>query len=150
MRRFPTATSGTLLTKVGCPGMGFAPPSCPSVVLIVEDEPMLRMLARELLEEAGFRVIEAGTADDALQILEGRADIAVLFTDVDMPGSMSGVVLAEKVAARWPHIRLVVTSGRYGLTNDQLPDDGQFLHKPYRGRQLISAIGHAGYSPHGG
>ncbi len=113
------------------------------VVLIVEDEALLRMLAVYFLEDEGFVVLEAATAEEAVSILESRADIGVLFTDVNMPGTMDGLGLATHVAERWPHIRLVVTSGRQGLTSDQLPDDGQFVQKPYGQRQLVSAIAHA-------
>lgn len=117
-------------------------PSSP-VVLLVEDELMLRVVARDMLEFYHFSVLEASTADEALCILERRSDIAVIFTDVDMPGSMNGFALAAQAAERWPHIRLVITSGRYWPDNDELPDNGQFLHKPYRMKQLISAIEHA-------
>lgn len=113
------------------------------VVLVVEDETLLRMLAVEFLEDKGFTVLEAATAEEAMPILERRTDIGVLFTDVNMPGKMDGLALATHVAERWPHIRLVVTSGRQGLTSDQLPDDGQFIQKPYRQDQLVSAIAHA-------
>lgn len=119
-------------------------PSPPSpVVLVVEDEALLRMLAADILEDEGFTVLEAATAEEALPILESRSDIGVLFTGVNMPGKMDGLTLATHVAERWPHIRLVVTSGRQGLTNEELPDDGQFVEKPYRQRQLVDAIVHA-------
>lgn len=113
------------------------------VVLVVEDETLLRILAVDFLEDEGFTVLEAGTAEEAWLILESRADIGVLFTDVNMPGEMDGLALAARVAERWPHIRLVVTSGRQGLTSDQLPDDGQFVQKPYRQTQIVTAIAHA-------
>ncbi|OHV17418.1 response regulator [Methylorubrum extorquens] len=113
------------------------------VVLVVEDEPLLRMIAVDILEDEGFTVLEAATADAALPILESRSDTGVLFTDVNMPGKMDGLTLATHVAERWPDIRLVVTSGRQELTNEELPDDGQFVEKPYRQRQLVDAIAHA-------
>ncbi|HEV2544144.1 response regulator [Methylorubrum populi] len=113
------------------------------VVLVVEDETLLRILAVDFLEDEGFTVLEAGTAEEAWLILESRADIGVLFTDVNMPGEMDGLALAARVAERWPHIRLVVTSRRQGLTSDQLPDDGQFVQKPYRQTQIVTAIAHA-------
>lgn len=119
------------------------PSALSPVVLIVEDEALLRMLAVDFLEEEGFVVLEAATAEEAMSILESRADIGVLFTDVNMPGTMDGLGLATHVAERWPHIRLVVNSGRQGLTSDQLPDDGQFVQKPYGQSQLVSAIAHA-------
>lgn len=123
--------------------MSSHPSACSPIVLVVEDETLLRMLAVDFLEEEGFVVLEAATAEEAMSILESRADIGVLFTDVNMPGTMDGLGLASHVVERWPHIRLVVTSGRQGLTNDQLPDDGQFVQKPYGQRQLVSAIAQA-------
>lgn len=96
------------------------------VVLVVEDEGLVRLMAVDMLEDEGFTVIEAATADEAWTILEARDDIAILFTDVEMPGSMNGLDLAGRVAARWPHIRLVITSGRVRLSNQAVPDHGQF------------------------
>ena len=116
----------------------------PRVVLVVEDEGFIRMLAADILQDEGFTVLEVATADEAWPILESRGDIGVLFTDVNMPGSMDGLALAERVAERWPRIRLVVTSGRQGLSNDELPDHGQFIQKPYHQSDLMSAISHAG------
>lgn len=113
------------------------------VVLVVEDEGLVRLMAVDLLEDEGFTVIEAATADEAWTILETRDDIAILFTDVEMPGSMNGLDLAGRVAARWPHIRLVITSGRVRLSNQAVPNHGQFVPKPYYSAQLLSAFGHA-------
>lgn len=114
------------------------------VVLVVEDDDILRMLAVDILVDEGLTALEAPTADAAWLILESRADIGVLFTDINMPGQMDGLTLAARVAERWPHIRLVITSGRRGFSNDEMPDHGQFVLKPYRQSQLVSAIGHAG------
>ena len=88
-------------------------------------------------------MLKVATADEAWPILESRSDIGVLFTDVNMPGSMDGLTLAARVAERWPHIRLVLTSGRQGLSNDEVPDHGQFVQKPYHQSELISAIANA-------
>lgn len=120
------------------------PPVVPNVVLVVEDDGFIRMLAADILQDEGFTVLEVATADEAWPILESRSDIGVLFTDVNMPGSMDGLTLAARVAERWPRIRLVLTSGRQGLSNDEVPDHGQFVQKPYRQRDLMSAISHAG------
>lgn len=119
------------------------PPSAASVVLVVEDEGLVRLMAVDMLEDEGFTVIEAATADVAWAILEARDDIAILFTDIEMPGSMNGLDLASRVAARWPRIRLVLTSGRMRLANRDVPDHGQFVAKPYYPAQLLSAFGHA-------
>ena len=119
-------------------------PLTPPVVLVVEDEGFVRLMAVDMLEDAGFEVIEAGTADEAWAILERSSnDVSVLFTDVDMPGSMNGFDLASRVAERWPHIRLVITSGRHWPQNEDLPDDGQFVHKPYHVGQIVSAVANA-------
>ena len=119
-------------------------PSCPhvppSVVLVVEDEGLVRMIAVDMLQDEGYTVLEVATADDAWPLLEDRSDIGVLFTDVNMPGHMDGLTLATRVAERWPHIRLIVTSGRCGLSTHELPDNGQFVQKPYRHSDLVSAI----------
>ena len=115
------------------------------VVLVVEDEGFVRLMAVAMLEDAGFEVLEAGTADEAWGVLERRfSDVSVLFTDVDMPGSMNGFDLAGRVAECWPHIRLVITSGRHWPDNDSLPDNGQFVHKPYHMSQVMSAVASAG------
>lgn len=119
-------------------------PSVPAtVVLVVEDEDLVRLMAVDMLEDEGFSVIEAATADAAWAILETRADITVLFTDVEMPGTMNGLDLASRVAERWPQIRLVITSGRVMMSNTAVPDHGQFVPKPYYSAQLIGAFSHA-------
>ena len=100
-----------------------------TLILLVEDEPLVRWTAHDGLEGAGYEVVEAENAAEALAILEARRDVGVLFTDVNMPGPMDGLSLAELVHAKWPDIRLVVTSGR-GLDRP-LPDHGAFLTKPY-------------------
>lgn len=98
------------------------------------------MIAVDMLEDAGFLVLEASTADAAWTVLERDPRVDLLFTDIDMPGSMDGLALAGRVAKRWPHIGLVVTSGRFALRDADLPDDGRFLAKPYRRSQLLEAI----------
>lgn len=84
------------------------------------------------LEDAGYRVLEAADARQALAILETGIDVDVLFTDVNMPGDLDGIDLAELVHERWPDIRLIVTSGRSDAPPRPLPDEGRFLPKPYR------------------
>lgn len=125
--------------------MFMPPPSSvvPPVVLIVEDESLIRMVATDMLMDEGFTVLEAASADEAWPLLESHGNIGVLFTDVNMPGRMDGLALAARVAERWPHIRLVVTSGRCGLSTHELPDHGQFVQKPYRHDELVSAINQA-------
>lgn len=116
------------------------PVPAPVPVLVVEDDELVRMVAVGMLAEAGFVVLEAETADAAWAILERTAEVGALFTDIDMPGSMDGLALADRVARRWPGIRLVVTSGRFGLGDADMPNDGRFLRKPYRRDQLLEAV----------
>jgi CheY-like chemotaxis protein len=110
------------------------------LVLVVEDEPLVRMIAAEGLEDAGFQVLEAESAEDALRILSERPDVGVLFTDVNMPGKVDGVELARLVHERWPELRIVITSGRDYLKKAELPDDGRFVPKPYRTDEVASLI----------
>jgi CheY-like chemotaxis protein len=100
-------------------------------ILIVEDELLVRLGAVDTVVAAGFEVIEAASADEAMRILECRSDIRVVFTDIQMPGSMDGLTLAYAVRIRWPPIKIIVTSGRELLTEDDLPEGGLFFAKPY-------------------
>ena len=100
-------------------------------VLVVEDEPITRMDVVEQLEESGFKVFEAPDADRAIKILEANSAIRVLFTDIDMPGSMDGLKLAAAVRDRWPPIRIVVASGLRKINVNSLPADSRFFTKPY-------------------
>ena len=110
------------------------------LVLIVEDEPLIRMHAADLLEEDGFEVLEAANARAALAMLEKRhGDVAALFTDVDMPGDMNGLELAGVVYSRWPHIAILVTSGVV-RTVGTLPGSGVFLGKPYASAAPVRII----------
>ena len=108
------------------------------LVLLVEDEPLVRVMASEGLEEAGYAVLEATNAEDALHVLASRPDVGVLFTDVNMPGKLDGLALAELVHRQWPAIKLVVTSGR--PLPGVVPDDGRFLAKPYRLEDMTDTI----------
>ena len=96
-------------------------PKRPSAaVLIVEDEPLIRMGAVVLIEDAGFEVYEAGSADDAIALLEVHKEICLIFTDVDMPGSMDGLKLAHYVRGRWPPVKIIVTSGHVKVSEESL------------------------------
>ena len=101
------------------------------IILIVEDDFFLRVHAAEMIQDAGFNIVEAGNADEAIAILEARPDIHVVFTDIKMPGSMDGLKLARFVRGRWPPIKIVVTSGNFAGRDGDLPEDGVFLPKPY-------------------
>ena len=119
--------------------MGRAPSERP-VVLIVEDEFLLRMDAVDMIAAAGFEVVEAGNADQAIEILESRRDITVVFTDIQMPGSMDGLKLARAIRGRWPPIKIVATSGRTNVREPDLPEGGRFLPKPYSPLQVAGVL----------
>ena len=111
-----------------------------TVVLVVEDEPLIRMDVVDSLEAAGFVVLEAGNADAAIELLEARLDIALLFTDIDMPGSMDGLKLAAAVRDRWPPIRIIVASGQRAVEGHELPADSLFFPKPYDPGKVVSSM----------
>jgi CheY-like chemotaxis protein len=109
-------------------------------VLVVEDEPITRMDVVEQLQESGFKVFEAPNADKAIKILEENPAIRVLFTDVDMPGSMDGLKLAAAVRDRWPPIKIVVASGLRKINMDALPDNSRFFSKPYNVNEIAATM----------
>jgi CheY-like chemotaxis protein len=106
-------------------------PPTKAIVLVVEDDPLLRLLAVDFLEEEGFDVVEAANADIAVCILEERKDIRIVFTDIDMPGSMNGMKLAAAVRGRWPPIEIIIVSGHNRPQDSELPARAVFYPKPY-------------------
>jgi CheY-like chemotaxis protein len=110
------------------------------VVLVVEDEFLLRMDAVDIITAAGFEVLEASNADQAIEILESRFDITVVFTDIQMPGSMDGLKLAAAIRGRWPPIKIVATSGHVDVKRDDLPEGGRFVPKPYSPREITNIL----------
>lgn len=106
-------------------------------VLVVEDEFMIRADTADVLAEEGFDVVEAGDAEEALDILAERSDIGVLFTDVNLPG-MDGLHLARMVRASWSHIRVIVTSGRTNPAEEEVP--GIFIGKPYAPQMVVATV----------
>ena len=111
-----------------------------TVVLVVEDDALIRMDVVSMIEEAGFAVIEASNADDAIRLLEGRSDIAVVFTDIEMPGSMNGLTLAFAIRDRWPPVAIIIASGRIRPQPEEMPPDVTFLRKPYSEAIVMDAI----------
>ncbi len=109
-------------------------------VLVVDDEVFVRMLVADVLDEAGFAVIEAPNAQAALVQLEQTEDVRVLFTDINMPPGMNGLQLLQEVHQRWPHIGLVVASGYERPSPEQVADSGIFVPKPFRPEDIISAV----------
>jgi CheY-like chemotaxis protein len=112
----------------------------PTTIMIVEDEPLVRMCSADILENAGYVVIEAADADQAIVILNKRPEVHLLFSDVDRPGSMDGLDLANLVHERWPEIRLLLTSGNHRLAKEQMPESGEFLPKPCKQDVLIACV----------
>jgi DNA-binding NtrC family response regulator len=112
-----------------------------AVVLIVEDEFLLRMAAVDFIAEAGFQVLEAKNADDAVRLLESRDDIRLVFTDIDMPlGSMNGLKLAHAVRDRWPPIAIIVVSGHRIPDEGDMPLHGRFFTKPYNEQAMVATM----------
>lgn len=116
------------------------PSSAGLTVLIVEDEPFVRFVARDILEDAGFTVIEVAEAAEALAMLEAHPDIVLIFTDIHMPGSIDGLELARRVATSWPHVHLALTSGRARPREDEMPAGTLFVPKPYHPTQLARQL----------
>jgi CheY-like chemotaxis protein len=110
------------------------------VVLIVEDEPFVMMVAATTIQDAGFETIEAADADAAIAILEARNDIRIVFTDIHLPGSMDGLKLARAIRDRWPPIELILTSGLIKIGQRDLPERGVFLAKPYSLEALTDTL----------
>lgn len=109
------------------------------VVLVVEDEPIMRMMAADMVEDAGFEAVEAADATEAVAILERRPDIRILFTDIGMPRGVDGMKLAAMVRDRWPPIEIIVTSGEFTEETVTLPSRGVFFAKPYR-HEAVTAV----------
>lgn len=114
--------------------------SLPPTILIVEDDPILRFLTANMVEDAGFVAIEAADADEAVAILEARSDIALLLTDIDMAGSMDGLTLAHAARKRWPPIKIIIVSARGQPLDSSMPTDSRFFGKPYHGDKIVSEI----------
>lgn len=111
-----------------------------SIVLVVEAEIFIRLDAVDIIESAGFCVLQAGNADEAIRLLETRLDISVVFTDIDMPGSMDGLKLAAAIRGRWPPIKIIATSGRFNIRDEDLPAGGRFFPKPYIAAEVTAAL----------
>jgi DNA-binding NtrC family response regulator len=108
-------------------------------VLIVEDEPLVRLIAAEAISSEDIEALEAEDAETALELLDAHPEVAVLFTDVDMPG-MNGIELARRVHEARPGVELIVTSGKQRHLDENLPDHGTFLAKPYEMKKLIELV----------
>ena len=110
------------------------------VVLLVEDEPLVRLTQVDILKESEFWVVEAQDADEAFELLKSRPEIDAILTDVDMPGSMDGFEFARLVRQGWPEVAVLVISGKTGPEPGDLPPNAMFLHKPIMPDDLIAAL----------
>jgi len=117
-----------------------------TVILVVEDEAIIRMGTVPWLEDAGYTVLEAADADAAVTILEGRADVGAVFTDLKMPGSLCGLRLMQAIRKRWPPIRIIVASGLNAPPEKDFPKMGRFIPKPYGPKDVLKAL-HELFSP---
>jgi len=115
-------------------------PATKPVVLVVEDETLIRMDIVDQIAAAGFEVLQAGNADEAIEILESNLNVTIVFTDVDMPGSMDGIKLAQAVRGRWPPIKIIVTSGQFKVRDEDLPAGGVFFGKPYNPTDVVRTL----------
>ncbi|QND46052.1 response regulator (plasmid) [Rhizobium lusitanum] len=111
-----------------------------AVILVVEDSALIRMGAVDLVQSAGYEALEASNAEEAIRILESRSDIDLVFTDVEMPGTMDGIKLSHYIRNRWPPVKLMVASGRAILQESSLPEGSQFFSKPYSDHAIADAM----------
>ncbi len=110
------------------------------VVLVVEDEPVLRMAAVDLVEDAGFEAVEAADAIQAIEILEERRDVGIVFSDIDMPRGMDGMKMAALIRDRWPPIQIILTSGYFSVEKVRMPSRSVFFPKPYETSKIVEAL----------
>src|SRR5664279_2126660 len=142
----PLGASGPVRASfLGSPSKAFVimdhdRPAAASIVLVVEDEMLLRMRAVDMVEDAGYASVEAVDADEAVAILESRSDIALIFTDIQMPGSMDGLKLAHAVHERWPPIKIILVSGQLKLADIEIPADSLFFGKPLEAKAMIAQM----------
>lgn len=120
--------------------MEVLPSTLKATVLVVDDELLLRMLAVDFIEEAGFEALEAETADMAIAMLEAHPEIKIVMTDVNMPGSMDGLRFAATVRRRWPPVEIIVVSGYTNHTDLKLPERAVFFHKPYEIGRIVACL----------
>jgi CheY-like chemotaxis protein len=111
-----------------------------TVVLVVEDEPLLRLNTVDMVEEAGFDALEAANSEQAMRLLESRSDVGIILSDIHMPPGMDGMALAALVRDRWPPIEIILVSGEVNSAEADLPERGLFFSKPYRPRDVVAAL----------
>ena len=109
-------------------------------ILTVEDEFLTSEYLGCILEDAGYEVVATYDADEAIAILEARNDVRIVITDIQLPGSMDGLNLAAAVRGRWPAIKFIVTTGKLRPGDDQMPEQSQFVPKPYLPNGILAAL----------
>jgi CheY-like chemotaxis protein len=122
------------------PLLGLQKAGHPVVILLVEDDGLINLMASDDLKRAGYDVVSVYSADEAITVLESRNDIWLIFTDIDLPGSMDGLRLAAVVRDRWPPIHIIITTGHIRTPNASLPKGSAFLAKPYPAGELLHTI----------
>jgi two-component system, response regulator PdtaR len=113
-----------------------------SSILIVEDEVLTGEHLEFVLREAGYEAILAGSAEEAIAVLEHRDDVYLVVTDVDLPGSLNGLQLAALVRGRWPSINIIVVTGYSAPRGEEIPSGSLFVPKPYSAQKMIEAVRH--------
>jgi two-component system, response regulator PdtaR len=113
---------------------------CKGVVLVVENHPIVRMTLLDVVHEAGFEALEAGSAIEALQVLQARPDVHLVFTDAEVPGTMDGMELVHYIRSRWPPVKLIVVSGKREIGPGELPHGAKFFPVPYRETSIAEAM----------
>jgi CheY-like chemotaxis protein len=111
-----------------------------TVVLVIEDEPVLRMNMVDLVEEAGFEAAEAANSQQAMRLLESRSDISIILSDIEMPPGLDGMALAAMVRDRWPPIAIILVSGQVDFGDVKMPEGGVFFSKPCRPADVVNAL----------
>jgi DNA-binding NtrC family response regulator len=110
------------------------------IVLVIDDEPLIEMEAVDLFHDLGYEAIGVRNADEAMLILRARDDVSLVFTDIEMPGTMNGLLLATTLEAIWLHIQVLITSGRTAPPDEALLGSARFLPKPYDAIQIERAL----------
>jgi two-component system, response regulator PdtaR len=116
------------------------PQASPPSVLVVDDEPILRLFACEALEEAGYEVVGASSADEAIALLRRGTPFEAVLTDIEMPGNLDGLELAWNIQAHWPETTVIITSGRKLPRADEIPRAASFLSKPFSAERLVDTM----------
>lgn len=120
--------------------MGQSKPLNRLPVLVIEDEPVLRGEALDMVEGAGFEAVEATSVRDAIRILEERLDIRMVYMDLDMPRSIKGIEMAAAIRDRWPPIEIILTAAFFDAEDLDLPARAEFFPKPIRREEIVSAM----------